>query len=213
LSAKGPMDHILDLQNLLMAFHGHIGRIYNNVEQLVYTFNRLTNNIKSDIPFEEVSANPIVRGALESLAKYYYLRHIMLHGKKIPIGINKHGELVIPILRTEKNSPEGWDKNMNWDDVDKVVPLRKYFIEISLDLPIAVNKILYQISEALFRFNREKNLEMPAPDLARKKQFESQSTGMQSLTNTSRKNVIGQPMENVSNKPNFNTSGSTDASH
>lgn len=68
--------------------------------------------------------------------------------------MNKKREVVIPKLRTEKNSANGWDKFMSWDDVDKVVVLQEYFGDISSDLSLVVNKILHGISDDLFQYKK-----------------------------------------------------------
>jgi hypothetical protein len=149
--------------NSIVAFHGHMGRIVNNLEQLAYQTLRIYDQISDNISEDALSKDDRIKRFLESLQKYYYWRHIVLHGKKFPISVSTANEFMIPDFRIEKNSPAGWDKTLSWDEADKMILLKVYLNEINSDLIIEVNNVLERLKNIIYGYLKDKNLKMNQP--------------------------------------------------
>lgn len=94
-------DEILDLQNFLLLFFTHLGRINDNVNA--------ASSCLLNIDSKKLS------GILE---EFYYQRHILVHGQMIPMIFGEDRKVLLPILNKNKRTSLGWDhKKNNWDDI------------------------------------------------------------------------------------------------
>ena len=82
----------LDLQDNLMLFFTHLGRIRDNlVEATKCLINPNVNEVKSQ------------------LEDFFYKRHILVHGKTIPIIFKSNGEILLQVLSKNSNDKSGWN--------------------------------------------------------------------------------------------------------
>jgi len=95
------IEQVLDLQNNLLLFFTHIGRINDNI---VSASSCLTNSNTKDVA--------------DSLSELYHKRHILVHGKLIPIAFETNGKISLPILSKGGVDITGWNhKQHNWQDM------------------------------------------------------------------------------------------------
>lgn len=91
---------ILDLQDYLLLFFTHLGRIMNNVEEA---------SMLLDIAESETS---------NLLKEFYHKRHILVHGKMLPIIFKQTGEILLPELSKNGTDITGWyHKEHTWNDI------------------------------------------------------------------------------------------------
>jgi len=94
----------LDLQDNLLLFFTHLGRIRDNVEDASTCL--LNTNTK------EITV---------ILDEFYHKRHILIHGKMIPIIFKSSGEILIPVLSKTGVDISGWNhKQHNWADISNM---------------------------------------------------------------------------------------------
>jgi hypothetical protein len=147
-----------------------MGRIFDNLLQLVYYYGRITDKITKDLGLEEiVHDNKFIRPHAKELEEFYYQRHIVLHGKQVPIGFDKIGNIIFPKLKTEKNSPAGYDKNMTWSEAGEMIPLIDNVNEIEFSLPSCVNDILFALFNGLKEYLNINNIVIEPPTSIYKK--------------------------------------------
>lgn len=99
IDINNPIEY-LNILNAFISFYGHCGRIRDNAEKMlnIYKVENKTNLINQ---FQEV----------------YEQRHLVLHGKKLPIFIEDRQVLIAPPTGTE-NQHEKFDSTKNWSDFD-----------------------------------------------------------------------------------------------
>lgn len=91
---------ILDLQDYLLLFFTHLGRIRDNVKEA------------SKILSIEVTETTNL------LEEFYHKRHILVHGQMLPIIFKNTGEILLPVLSKSGTDIKGWyDKEHSWKDV------------------------------------------------------------------------------------------------
>ena len=157
-------DAVLRIQNHILSFYGHMGRIFDNLLQLVYYYGRIADKITKELDLDEmVHDNRFVRPMVKEIEEFYYQRHIVLHGKQVPIGSDKIGNIIFPILKTEKNNPAGYDKTMTWSEVGEMTLLTDSITEIETNLPSCVNSILHVMFNDLKKYLNEHNIVIEPP--------------------------------------------------
>jgi hypothetical protein len=93
-------EDILELQHYLLLFFTHLGRIMNNIEEASALLG-LKESETSDL-----------------LKEFYHKRHILVHGKMLPIIFKKTGEILLPVLSKNGTDITGWyHKEHSWSDV------------------------------------------------------------------------------------------------
>lgn len=100
--AKGRLSlkEFLDLQDALLLFFTHLGRIRDNIKHAAECLLLIDSNKVTNI-----------------LDEFYHKRHLFVHGKTIPIRLKSNGEPVLPILSSDGLDSTGWNhKNNMWDD-------------------------------------------------------------------------------------------------
>jgi len=98
------VDDILDLQDNLMLFFTHLGRIRDNVQEASTC---LLNHNEAE-----------TTGLLD---EFYHKRHLVVHGKAIPIILKPGGEISLPVLSTNTVDVSGWYHKLNsWQDAAKL---------------------------------------------------------------------------------------------
>lgn len=96
-------EDILDLQNNLLLFFTHLGRINDNVESVTHII---------DLKSSETT---------ELLKEFYHQRHILVHGKMVPIIFKQNGEILLPELSKNGTDITGWyHKEHSWKDINKL---------------------------------------------------------------------------------------------
>jgi hypothetical protein len=89
-----------DFNKSLICFFACLGRIRDTVIKAAEDLGMNTNNLQS------------------SLKEYYEARNIIIHGKRIPIVLDEHGMVMMPLLKTEKTRGDAWsDKGYGWADI------------------------------------------------------------------------------------------------
>lgn len=92
-------ENILNLQDNLILFFTHLGRIMNNVED-ASRFLELKQDKTSDL-----------------LKEFYHKRHVFVHGKTLPIIFKETGEILLPLLSKSNSDTTGWNhKEHSWTD-------------------------------------------------------------------------------------------------
>lgn len=93
---------LLDLQDLLILFFGHVGRIFDNLNQCELCL--ITNHSKD---------------CTSSLRIIYHKRHLIIHGKALPFIFEENGVILIPILGVDSLDRGGWNHKDNfWEDIE-----------------------------------------------------------------------------------------------
>lgn len=95
------LEEFLDLQDNLLLFFTHLGRIRDNVESastcLLHAKTKETTSI---------------------LDEFYHKRHILVHGKTLPIVFRNSGEIFVPTLSKNGTDISGWNhKEHKWEDI------------------------------------------------------------------------------------------------
>lgn len=97
------IEELLDLQDNLILFFSCLGRIRDNIQEA----SRCLLNIDEN----ETTA---------LLDEFYHKRHLVVHGKMIPIILNSNGEISLPILSKSTVDVTGWYHKINsWQDVSQ----------------------------------------------------------------------------------------------
>ncbi|MBX9893176.1 MAG: hypothetical protein K2Y12_12710 [Chitinophagaceae bacterium] len=93
-------EDILDLQDNLLLFFTHLGRITNNVEEA-----------SALLGLKETETSNLLK-------EFYHKRHILVHGKMLPIIFKSEGEILIPVLSKNGTDLTGWyHKEHSWLDI------------------------------------------------------------------------------------------------
>lgn len=93
-------EDILDLQDNLLLFFTHLGRIMNNIEEA-----------SSLLDLKEAETSHLLK-------EFYHKRHILVHGKMLPIIFKQNGEILLPVLSKNGTDITGWyHKEHSWPDV------------------------------------------------------------------------------------------------
>lgn len=94
------VNDILDLQDNLMLFFTHLGRIRDNVREASTCLLNLDESETTGL-----------------LDEFYHKRHILVHGKSLPIILKPNGEISLPVLSTNTVDAVGWYHKLNsWQD-------------------------------------------------------------------------------------------------
>ncbi len=143
-------DDYMDLQNYLAAIGTHLGRIHDNCESCFVILDYVA---KDSSPY------------LEKIKKFYYQRHIFVHGKKIPFKIDELGLYLIPELRSVKGSLAGWDRDMSWEDANGSIYNYLFdFLDAQMkDLYIIINDFMGSWYNKVQLLIKENNLVMDSP--------------------------------------------------
>lgn len=100
-SSVSDIGDILDLQDALISFFAHLGRIRDNA-----------------IHASECLVNMDLNLPVELLSEFYHKRHIVVHGKTLPIVFTQNGKALIPNLSKDTIDRAGWNhKYDNWSNV------------------------------------------------------------------------------------------------
>lgn len=128
------IEDILDFQDLLMLFFGHVGRINDNLYDaelcLINRFSKDSNAILNTI---------------------YHKRHLLIHGKTLPFIFDETGNVLIPVLGTDTNDRSGWyHKQNSWNDINY---LKSETIEITIkDI---YTELLQKLNHIFGLFNKD----------------------------------------------------------
>lgn len=91
----------LDLQDNLLLFFTHLGRIRDNIKEA-----------------STCILNVGVKLTTSLLDEFYHKRHILVHGKTLPIIFKSSGEILLPVLSKNGIDISGWNhKEHAWGDV------------------------------------------------------------------------------------------------
>jgi hypothetical protein len=125
---------ILDFQDLLMLFFGHVGRINDNL-----------------CDAELCLVNKFSKDSTASLNTIYHKRHLLIHGKTLPFIFDEMGDVLIPVLGTDTNDRSGWyHKTNSWDDINY---LKSETIEITIkDIYV---ELLEKLNHIFGLFNKD----------------------------------------------------------
>jgi hypothetical protein len=155
------IEDLLKIQNSILAFQAHIGRTIDNMRLLVYNILRINGKCKEDLDRTSIEHDTkIIKHYLSKLEEFYYQRHIWIHGKKVPMTLDKKMDIIIPILRKSKNSREGWDKTLHWEDMNsnEQVPLDEYISEIKTNFTNHIEDILQSIHNEICNYLKENKI-------------------------------------------------------
>jgi hypothetical protein len=99
-SISNTTENILDLQDNLLLFFTHLGRIMNNIE-----------DASSLLDLKEAETSDLLK-------EFYHKRHILVHGKMLPIIFKETGEILLPVLSKNGTDITGWyHKEHSWQDI------------------------------------------------------------------------------------------------
>ncbi len=99
LESQSTFSGILDIDNNLLLFFSHVGRIIDNLENASKIIG---------LDFSRYS----------ELRSYIEKRNIVIHGTKIPILLHGNGLIEIPIISGVESNPKEWhDKKNKWEDI------------------------------------------------------------------------------------------------
>jgi len=94
-------DQKMDLQNNILIFFAHLGRIRDNSLAAGKCLLNI-NNTALDERFSE----------------FYHQRHIPIHGRILPLVYKENGEIEMPVLSKNDEDPAGWNHKVNnWSDI------------------------------------------------------------------------------------------------
>lgn len=98
------------------------------------------------------------------IKSHYEVRHMVIHGKKIPLKVDQDGFYSIPILRST-DSPYGWDSDELWAEASAKEHqyVSDSLLQISLKMTSSVNKMLANLYEWVKDFKSQHNIVMPGP--------------------------------------------------
>lgn len=138
------IEDILDFQDLLMLFFGHVGRINDNLYDA-----------------ELCLINKFSKGSTISLNTIYHKRHLLIHGKTLPFIFDETGNVLIPVLGTDTNDRSGWyHKHNSWDDINN---LKSETIEITIkDIYL---ELLQKLNHIFGLFNKDILIELERSNL------------------------------------------------
>jgi len=83
---------VLDLQDSLLLFFTHLGRISDNLQDA-------STYLKTSI----------AKQVRNTLKKIYYKRNVIVHGKSIPMMYKSDGTISIPVIAISSDDPSGWN--------------------------------------------------------------------------------------------------------
>lgn len=87
--------------NNLIAFFAYSGRLRDNVGKCFITLGDADKQKDAELKLNE----------------FYYQRHIVVHGAKIPFRIDELSLFQIPQLRRDKSSNSGFDQSEDWNNI------------------------------------------------------------------------------------------------
>ena len=134
----------LDYLNNFQAFHAHIGKIYDMIQNIEALFKDYFNDIGN---------------IHEDLYPFWQSRVNVIHSKKIPFTIISD-EMAI-VKPSNKESDEYWKKNYNdWDDAQNIdIEFIKDYLSTTLyNILPKVNSILFKIHSHINVYMDEKDL-------------------------------------------------------
>ena len=144
------VDDVLDLQDNLMLFFTHLGRIRDNVQEASTC---LLNHNEAE-----------TTGLLD---EFYHKRHLIIHEKALPIILKPNQEISLPVLSTNTVDVAGWYHKLNsWQDA-VILPNETAANTISK----LYRELLPKIEEIFGRF--KKNIEQELKDGGYKLEFEN----------------------------------------
>jgi hypothetical protein len=126
---------VLDLQDALISFFAHLGRIRDNAIQA----SECLLNINTNMP-------------VEIFAEFYHKRHIVVHGKMLPIVFTQNGEVLIPSLGKDTTDRAGWNhKYDNWSNVvDYSIEIAGVTLEnLFQNLMVKINKLFSEFKKKI----------------------------------------------------------------
>lgn len=98
------VNQTLDFQDSLLLFFTHLGRIHDNA---IHASACLIKSDSSEIE--------------KLLDEFYYQRHLLVHGKLIPIKRNFDKGILIPILGKSNTDQSGWNHKLHdWEDINNI---------------------------------------------------------------------------------------------
>lgn len=175
----------LELQNNILLFFAHIGRIRDNVKAAA------TCLLNIDIKELE-----------ERFDEFWHKRHIPIHGRILPIVYKENGDLEMPVLSKNDEDPAGWNHKINnWPDI--------------LSMPIksikeTTNELFWQMMPLLVdtfgKFEKSISKELSQKELMLKYIFSSGESGI-SCNDVQAVDVYGINKKMISGK------SSTDGTH
>jgi hypothetical protein len=128
------IEDILDFQDLLMLFFGHVGRIKDNL-----------------VDAELCLRNIFSKDCTLSLNTIYHKRHLLIHGKTLPFIFDETGNVLIPVLGSDTNDRSGWyHKKNSWDDINT---LKSETIEITIKE--IYTELLQKLNHIFGLFNKD----------------------------------------------------------
>ena len=165
----------LRVQNLILSFQAHSGRIRDNIEQCYLNILKLSDFLDSEInSFQDIDGSKkiIVEKELTRFSKLYLQRHTFIHGKKVPFRFDEIGSILLPIIRDDKNNDKGWDKMMIWDEnTSTEIPIVEYCSTLSYQLIAEANIAFGNLLNRIKDFLTKKNLKMNNPPEKPKPQY------------------------------------------
>lgn len=136
--------------NQLISFQAYAGRLRDNMEACYLA---ISNPYESKI-------------ATNSLEEFYHARHVFIHGKKVPFGIDKDGLFKISKIKKNKLSNEGFGLESGWNDVtkDDLVYAEDSMKEAMEGLKPLVNNLLNHLYSSYLKvFMQKKGLFITPP--------------------------------------------------
>lgn len=114
--------------NNLIAFFAYTGRLRDNIEKC---FSILGEGNKQN-------------KAMDKLNEFYYQRHIIIHGTKIPYRIDELTLFQIPQLRREKSSNAGFDQSEIWNNLSA-----EAYVFLSEEMSILVTELCPKVNSLI----------------------------------------------------------------
>lgn len=110
------------------------------------------------------------------LNEYYQQRNVVLHGKKIPFGIDDFYQIVKPL--GEQSNNELWSDKDNWNDSQKKRKefITDYFNEVFNEMTKITNGILYNFHDHIKKVLENSNLTMQPPPIKDLSDFQDYDT-------------------------------------
>jgi hypothetical protein len=136
--------------NQIMSFQAYAGRLRDNMEACYLS---ISNSYES-------------KCATDSLEEFYHVRHVFIHGKKVPFGIDKDGLFKISQVKKNKLSNDGFGLESGWNDVtkDDLVYAEDLMKEAMEGLKPLVNNLLNRLySSHLKGFMQKRGLMITPP--------------------------------------------------
>lgn len=139
VNSERRVSSLLELNNLIISFWGHIGRIRDNISKILNIFN--LSSLMSDIE------------------KFYQTRNQILHDRKFPYYI-VDGEILIPPIEDGSEKSYGWHTSKSWFEMDtsNYNIMADFHNELYGEYINLVNSILFKVLPKIKEICERKNI-------------------------------------------------------